>query len=68
MLKIEKAIDDCNQICLKMKNNLKEMNNEIESIRHSIEMRSMESMPNDLDSINNRITTLMELYGELSEL
>ena len=68
MLKIEKKINDCNEICLKMKNNLKEMNNEIESIKLSIEIRSMESIPNDLERINEIITTIMELYGELLEL
>ena len=68
MLGIEKKIDDCNQICLKMRNNLGQINNDVESIRQSIEMRQMESMPDDLDSIGTAIIIIRKLYKELLEL
>ena len=68
MLKIEESINKCNQICLNIKNNLKAINKEVENIRLSIEMRSMESIPQDLERMNESITAIMELYGELLEL
>ena len=68
MLKIEESINKCNQICLNIKNNLKAINKEVENIRLSVEMRSMESIPQDLERMNESITAIMELYGELLEL